>query len=131
MGMHERLLIQLKTCCVQGYWCPGGTPNRAFDPRSPDPDTLPPSGTAQTGTIYACPYGMLTVDLGATAAEQCCKLLLSCSATMSTHYICYSVSVAWGMSCKHLLYAYGRLSPGSSSAPMPAAVAPALRVSHI
>lgn len=41
---------------------------QAFTPDNPNPDASPP-----TGTIFRCPYGMLTVEVGSISPEQCCE----------------------------------------------------------
>lgn len=55
-------------CSPQGYYCPGGAPTAAVNTATV-PITIPPGDV----TIRKCDKDAWTIELGASAAEQCCK----------------------------------------------------------
>lgn len=64
-------IVTQTTACPQKYYCGGGVPKAAFSPVT---------RTIQSGdpTIALCPYGMWTIDIAATAAQQCCEFPACC-----------------------------------------------------
>lgn len=55
--------------CPQKYYCPGGVPTAAFNMAAPNNTT----GT----TVVLCPSETWTMDLGSSAADQCCEWCFS------------------------------------------------------
>lgn len=57
-------IVKRTQICPQGYYCPGGDPVAAFNPATA---TIPVGDT----TIVKCAGGVWTIELGASAPEQC------------------------------------------------------------